>query len=96
MITISLCLSDIPKEKIKSANNGKKYVNLVLFERKDIGQYGETHTLAVSNSKDEREAKCATVFIGSGKYYGNKSASPTIEEIEEMPSADILDGDLPF
>ena len=30
MITLSICLSDLPKEKIQTASNGKKYINLVV------------------------------------------------------------------
>ena len=52
MITLSICLSDLPKEKIQTANNGKKYINLVVDKRKEEGKYGETHTLYVSQSKE--------------------------------------------
>ena len=35
MIKISICLSDLPKEKITTAGNGKKYVDLVVSERRE-------------------------------------------------------------
>ena len=69
MITLSICLSDLPKEKIQTANNGKKYINLVVDKRKEAGKYGETHTLYVSQSKEEREAKEDKKYVGSGKEY---------------------------
>jgi len=94
MIILSLCLSDIPKDKIKKAENGKCYTNLILSERKDVGQYGETHTLAVSKTKEEREAKVGTIYVGSGKLYDNKPVAITPEVIDEMESADI--DELPF
>ena len=36
MIEISICLSDLDKSKITESKNGKKYINLVLTERKEI------------------------------------------------------------
>ena len=69
MITLSICLSDLPKEKIQTANNGKKYINLVVDKRKEAGKYGETHTLYVSQSKEERESKDDKKYVGSGKEY---------------------------
>ena len=94
MITISLCLSDLPKDKIKQAANGKKYINLILSERKQVGSYGETHTLTVSKTKEEREAGEATVYVGNGQQWvRNDSVTP--EKIDEMPAASNND-DLPF
>ena len=69
MITLSICLSDLPKEKIQTASNGKKYINLVVDKRKEAGKHGETHTLYVSQSKEEREAKEDKKYVGSGKEY---------------------------
>lgn len=69
MITLSICLSDLPKEKIQTASNGKKYINLVVDKRKEAGKYGETHTLYVSQSKEERDAKEDKKYVGHGKEY---------------------------
>ena len=69
MITLNICLSDLPKEKIQTASNGKRYINLVVDKRKEAGKYGETHTLYVSQSKEERESKEDKKYVGSGKEY---------------------------
>ncbi|MDR0755138.1 MAG: hypothetical protein LBF04_07100 [Prevotellaceae bacterium] len=89
MITISLCLSDKPKEKIKQAANGKKYINLILSERRETGKYGETHTLAVSKTKEECEANTETFYVGSGTQYVPKTEVITPEKIDGLPQADI-------
>jgi hypothetical protein len=94
MITISLCLSDIPKEKIKQAANGKKYINLILYELRETGMYGATHTLTVSKTKEEREANAETLYVGRGKQYVPKTETLTPQQIDELPQADI--DDLPF
>ena len=69
MINISLCLSDLPKEKIKKAQNGKKYINLCIAERKSADKYGNTHTLWVSQTKEEREQNISKTYVGNGKEY---------------------------
>lgn len=89
MITVSVCLSDIPKSKIVEAKNGKKYVNLVLDERREVGQYGETHMLYMSQTKEERQNKDKKVFVGSGKEYKFEKRQ------EDAPDSDVGDG-LPF
>lgn len=89
MITVSVCLSDIPKSEIVEAKNGKKYVNLVLDERRETGQYGETHMLYMSQTKEERQNKAKKVFVGSGKEYKFEKRQ------EDVPDSDGGDG-LPF
>lgn len=93
LINLSICLTDLPKDKIKQAANGKKYINLVCASRKEISQYGETHTLYVSQTKDEREAGAQTQYVGAGKEYAPQPV--TAESIDNMPVADVHD-DLPF
>jgi hypothetical protein len=93
LINISICLTDIPKDKIKEAANGKKYINLCLSKRKETGKYGETHTLFVSQTKDERDFNVQTVFVGFGKECVKQAV--TAENIDSMPPAQNMD-DLPF
>ena len=70
MILLSVCISDIPKSEFKeSEKNGKKYLTWVVNERKDAGTYGETHTVALSQSKEDREAKVKATYVGNGKEY---------------------------
>lgn len=50
-VRMSLCLSDIPKEHITTANNGKKYINLELNEKRQPDTYGNTHSIKVDTWK---------------------------------------------
>ena len=93
LINISICLSELPKDKIKQAANGKKYINLVCASRKEVSQYGETHTIYVSQTKEEREAGAQTIYVGAGKEFVPQAV--TAESIENMPPAQDSD-DLPF
>jgi len=94
LISISICLSDIPKDKIKQATNGKKYINLVVASRKETSQYGETHTVFVSQDKEEREANLDKCYVGGGKEFVQQ-VKATVEDVDNMPPADNMD-DLPF
>lgn len=67
MIKLDICLSDLPKDKIKQGDNGKKYIQLVCNERKEKDKYGNTHTISVSRTKEERERKTDIVYVGSGQ-----------------------------
>jgi hypothetical protein len=69
MIVTSICLSDIPEDKITISSNGKKYVNIVVDQRKEKDQYDNTHTVYMSQSKDERQAKVPKKYVGNGKEY---------------------------
>ena len=80
MINISICLSDLPKKKKKKEKNGKKYINLCIAARRQPDQYGNTHAIWVSQSKEERENKAEKVYVGNGKEY-SLTHSSTDEEL---------------
>ena len=70
LITGSICLSDIPKDKIQTGKNGKKYLNICISELQNVSPYGDTHTIYVSQSAMDRRAKslhrkgkCDIVFV---------------------------------
>jgi hypothetical protein len=90
MITFSICLSDIPKERITtSEKNGKKYVNLVMFDQQDADKYGNTRAVIIAQSKEEREAKKDKVYVGNGKDWDGKGGkavtSHKSEPVDDLP-----------
>ena len=96
MEVLNLCLSDIDKSKIFTAKNGKKYLSVVVTERKEVDQWGNDLVVYVSQSKDERDNKSPKNYIGNGKTYGEK---PTTAHPQESPQPQPLDEeteDLPF
>ena len=88
MITINLNLSQIPKETIFDGKLGK-YINLVVEERREPDRFGNTHTVYISQSKEEREAKKDKVYIGSGKEY--KFENKPKEEPKPEPKTPFTD-----
>ena len=94
LINISICLSDIPKDKIKQATNSKKYISLVVAQRKEVSQYGETHTVFISQDKEEREAKKDKTYVGGGKEFVQTATAVTTEDVAAMTP--MVYDDLPF
>ena len=58
-IAVSICIDDIPNEHITKANNGKRYLNLNIAEKREVDQYGYTHSVAVDTWKPEAKAQPA-------------------------------------
>ena len=84
----SICLTDIPKEKItKSEKNGKIYLNINVFINDEPDQYNNNGAIAIQQSKEEREAKAKRVYIGNVKFSQQQPA-------QAAPAAVL--NDLPF
>lgn len=94
LINVSICVTDIPKERIKQANNGKKYIDVCVSELRKPDAYENTHCVFMRQSKEEREAKKDRIFIGKGKTVQFKAAPDTPDSVEQMPSTSP--DDMPF
>jgi hypothetical protein len=88
----SICLSDIPKEKVTtSEKNGKKYLNINVWVNDELDQYGNIGSIQLSQSKAEREAGEKKVYIGNIKQ---PQAAITPQNASPVNNA-VVD-DLPF
>ena len=105
LINVSICLSDIPKERIKtSEKNGKKYLSIVVADKRETDQYGNDTTVYISQSKEERDAEVQKIYIGSGKkvaFNGNnqnnqQAAQPQPQQQQQTPPPVEPVDDLPF
>lgn len=94
-INCYICLSDIPKERIREGKDGRKYLSICVAERREPDQYDNTHTIYCSQSKEERDAKVDKKYIGSGRAYNPQPAAATPEAVDQMAPAQEVD-DLPF
>lgn len=95
LINLSICLSDIPKEAIKQATNGKKYLSLTVQDLRETDENGNTHSVSVTQTKEQRERKEKKVYLGRGKEYHFAANNPTAEQVGSMPIATDID-DLPL
>jgi hypothetical protein len=87
--TGSICLSDIPKDKITEAKNGKKYLNLTLWVNDTADQYGNIGSIQVSQTKEQRDAQEKKQYIGNFK-------TPTAQSAPVQAAASDTNDDLPF
>jgi hypothetical protein len=99
MINISIDLTKIDKSRIIAGKNGQKYYNLTVDLKQAPDQFGYTHMVYQSPTKEERTAKVAKVYVGSGKEFvfnnqvqqaQQQNAAPAFQ-----PSPDDTDS-LPF
>ena len=97
--TFSICLTDIPKERILIHENGKKYLNLETWDNLEKDKYDNDFSVRVCLSKEQIEAKKSgetvlSTYLGNGRIWEatSKVHEATPEEIKEMEETD----DLPF
>ena len=98
---ISVCLSDIPKEKIFTADNGKKYATLdvVITDEVRSKTFDDGNTVedqgwvSVYQTKEQRESGEEKAYVGKVKWANSPQQSN-----EPVPAGDMSDdsGDLPF
>jgi hypothetical protein len=68
MIKISICLDDIPEAKVfKSEKSQKSYVDIIINKRKETDKFGNTHTVYLSQTKDEKESGKEKIYVGNAK-----------------------------
>ena len=61
---LDLCLSDIPKERIKTARNGKKYIKAIIKPRREPDADGYDHYVAAFIPAAERQQDDRPAFFG--------------------------------
>lgn len=60
----------LPKSRINAHQNGKCYLSLDVRSNRDgEDKFGKTHSVSESTTKEERQAKNYTPFIGNGKEF---------------------------
>lgn len=94
----SICLSDIPRDMIKAFTlkdgTTKKYLNISIHERKEQGQYGDTHFISCAPKKEERK-EGVKYIIGDLKTWNPEPTTPSYEQVEAAPTPATFE-DLPF
>jgi hypothetical protein len=105
LINVSICLSDIPKEQITvSKKNGKKYLAIVIADKREKDEWGNDTTVYISQTKEQRASNVQKVYIGNGKkieFNGGNNAAPLQNQntAPQQPAPQQNDGfvdDLPF
>lgn len=81
----SICVSDIPKDKLTQAKNGKLYLNFDIWINNDVDQFGNIGSVSVRQTKEQRDAKEKKIYLGNFKTSEMKSAEPTKTAVDDLP-----------
>lgn len=98
LITGSIRVDKLPKEKFISGKDGAVYYNLTIAIQ-DETRYGNNVAFMDSQTKEEREAKMPKTYLGNGKVIWTSDGVVQVAEREEEKVAVAVDeqsGDLPF
>ncbi|WP_407324052.1 hypothetical protein R5O24_02915 [Tenacibaculum maritimum] len=89
--TMSICLSDIPKERILKHDNGKLYLPIQTYDYDEPDKFDNDFSVSISPTKEEIEArkngeKINRVFIGNGRIWEDRGMQQATEEdIDDLP-----------
>jgi|TARA_B110000977_G_scaffold135896_1_gene172836 hypothetical protein len=74
-VACSVCLTDLPQEHMFEYN-GKKYIKLIVQEKKNTDEYGKTHFVAVDTWKPEPKKEDLSAQLESMKVSPNDPDLP--------------------
>ena len=96
LITGSIRVDKLPKEKFIKGKDGAVYYNLTISVG-DETRYGNNVAFMDSQTKDERDAKVQKTYLGNGKVVWTDGTIKLADREEQVAVAvDEQSGDLPF
>jgi len=100
IIATSIDLTKIPKDKIINGKKGK-YLPITITLNDELDQFGNNGPVVVQQTKEERDAKVAKVYLGNVKVVwtngDNVEAAPKDAQPQTAPTAAAVEEvDLPF
>ena len=99
IIKASIDLNKIPKDKIYIGKKGK-YLPITITINDENDQFGNQGPVVVEQTKEEREAKVAKVYLGNVKVVwtngDNVSAAPRTDQPQQAAAPVGPPDDLPF
>jgi len=81
LYTGSICVSDIDKSKLTQAKNGKLYLSVDIWINDQADNYGNTGSISIRQSKEEREAKTKKTYIGNLKPVEKSNTAAAINDL---------------
>lgn len=102
IINFSIDLTKIPKDKIIDGKKGK-YLPVTLTLNDELDNFGNNGPVIVAQTKEEREAKTAKVYLGNAKVNWTNGQNVDVAPRDGQPQrqaapapAPVEDIDLPF
>lgn len=92
IISASIDLSKIDKNRIHPGKTGAKYYNIQVIINDEKDDYGNDCSIIENQTKEEREAKAKKKYLGNGKtiWESNKPKEKDLDDNSENGD------DLPF
>jgi len=94
LITASIRVDQLPKEKFVKGKNDAVYYNLTI-SLNDETRFGNNVAITDSQTKEERDAKKAKTYLGNGKVVWT-DGKITLAEKEDVSKSELPNDDLPF
>ena len=101
IIKTSINLSQIPKDKIIDGKKGK-YLPVTLTLNDELDNFGNNGPVIVAQTKEEREAKTAKVYLGNAKVNWTNGQNVNVAprdgqpQRQAAPAPQAVEDDLPF
>ena len=103
IIKTSINLNMIPKDKIIVGKKGK-YLPIAITVNDEVDQFGNHGPVVVDQTKEEREAKAAKVYLGNSKVVWSNGTFPQPVKLDQPVTAAApqpkaapqVEDDLPF
>jgi hypothetical protein len=89
--TMSICVSDIPKERLLKHENGKVYLLLQTWDNDTPDKFDNDFSVSMQLTKEEQEKKkkgeeVKRIFLGNGRIWEEKGMQPlSEEEVDDLP-----------
>lgn len=102
-VNLSICISDIPKEFIRKADNGKHYVNLNAFISSEANTFttkkgkvlSDNGGITLPQTEEQRKSGEKRVFVGNTRIYWSNEEPMILSKKEEAAVTEPEDDDLP-
>ena len=75
LINATINVEKIDKSRLFKGEKGT-YLNVVVSELQQPDQYGNTHSVYMQQTKEERDAKEQKIYLGNGKALNFDSGQP--------------------
>jgi len=100
IIKTSINLNNIPKDKIIEGKKGK-YLPITITINDELDQFGNNGPVVVAQSKEEREAKVAKVYLGNVQVVWTNGDNVAVAPRDDQPQQNktataVVEDDLPF
>ena len=89
--TMSICVSDIPKDRILKHQNGKMYLNISSYDLDMPDQYKNDFSVSIPLTKEEIERKkngetVKRIYLGNGRIWEDKTNTKpaTVKDVEDL------------